>query len=198
MDNPEKYGYIPDPGERIIRVIHRHPVTLIPSFIVAGVMGLLGLSLFYFGGRYGSFVAYGPMIPIILGLILILMSGLTVLITLYVYHRNALIFTSIHLIQSEQIGLFNHRLSQVNFSRVQDVSGNKVGFWQSMFNFGDVEVQSAGEQEKFIFRNVAGPLEVADDALQTRDLDMHDAAIHDENASEPTISKSVQPSEEEE
>ena len=177
MDDATKYGFIPDPGERILRVIRRNPITLVPAFIISVIMIILALGLVYIAARYPNAVPHAGQLAGLLAMLLSIFGVAGILVTVFVYRRNALIFTNIHLIQSEQIGLFNHRVSQINFERVQDVSGRKVGIWQSLFNFGDVEVQSAGEQEKFIFHGASNPSEVADDALQTRDTCIHDLAM---------------------
>jgi uncharacterized membrane protein YdbT with pleckstrin-like domain len=79
------------------------------------------------------------------------------------------VFTNLHLIEVEQVGLFGNTVSQVSFSRVQDVTGNKAGFFPTIFNYGDVEIQSAGEQEKFVFHYASHPDQVADDALKWHD-----------------------------
>jgi hypothetical protein len=49
-----------------------------------------------------------------------------------------------------------------------------------MFNFGDVQVQSAGEQEKFIFHFAPRPEELADEALQIHEQCVRDAGVTDE------------------
>jgi len=47
-----------------------------------------------------------------------------------------------------------------------------VGIVQTLFNFGDVQVQSAGEQEKFIFKNAPNPELLADEVLQIHEESM--------------------------
>jgi hypothetical protein len=37
---------------------------------------------------------------------------------------------------------------------------------QTLFNYGSVEIQSAGEQEKFIFSYAPDPQDIADDVLE--------------------------------
>jgi hypothetical protein len=46
------------------------------------------------------------------------------------------------------------------------VTGVKQGILETIFNYGDVEIQSAGEQEKFIFHNAHDPQDIADDVLE--------------------------------
>jgi uncharacterized membrane protein YdbT with pleckstrin-like domain len=98
------------------------------------------------------------------------LAALVLIISWFVYRHNVLIFTNVHLIYVEQIGIFGRRVSQLNFRNVEDVTGNKAGILHTIFNYGDVTVQSAGEQEKFIFTNCPNPELVADDALQQHEI----------------------------
>lgn len=106
-----------------------------------------------------------------------LLAVTILLVSYYVYRHNVLIFTNVHLIYVHQVGLFGRRISQLNFRNVEDVSGHKKGILQTLFNYGDVMIQSAGEVEKFIFEKAPNPSEVADDALLRHEICLrHDAA----------------------
>jgi uncharacterized membrane protein YdbT with pleckstrin-like domain len=160
------YGFNLDEGEEITRVIKRHPLTLLPSWLTAAALTLASALLSYVHGRYPeSFPIPGNMV-LALAVLMVMLAIVFVWVGLVNYRGNALIFTNIHLIQSEQHGLFSHRVSQVHFTRIQDVTGHKRGIIQAIFNFGDVEIQSAGEKTRFVFTGAPDPQEIADDALQ--------------------------------
>jgi hypothetical protein len=108
--------------------------------------------------------------------VLVVLAAIIFLVGLYVYNHNYLVFTNLHYVQVEQVGLFGHRLSQLSFLKVEDVTGKKNGVLATLLNFGEVTVQSAGEQEKFIFRNAPNPAAIADAALQTHERSMREAA----------------------
>ncbi|MEK7203085.1 MAG: PH domain-containing protein, partial [Patescibacteria group bacterium] len=43
---------------------------------------------------------------------------------------------------------------------VQDITSEMKGIFGTFFNFGDVYIQTAGEKERFIFRQIPNPNEV--------------------------------------
>jgi membrane protein YdbS with pleckstrin-like domain len=165
-ETPTPYGFDLDPGEEITRIIHRHVLTLFPAFL--GIVGLVitAVLLAFAEGRFPDTIPFPRVMVFALIIIFLVLAALIFLISIFVYERNVLIFTNVHLIQAEQYGLFNHRVSQISFVRVQDVTGSRNGFFQTIFNFGNVEIQSAGEEEKFIFRGAPNPQDIADDVLE--------------------------------
>jgi uncharacterized membrane protein YdbT with pleckstrin-like domain len=181
METPTPYGFDLDPGEEITRVIHRHPVTLLPS-----ILGSLGLAitaglLAYAQGRFPQTIPFPPLMVLLLIVILIVLAGAVFLIGLVVFNRNVLVFTNVHLVQAVQHGLFGRRISQVHFARIQDVTGIKRGIFQTIFNYGTVEIQSAGEKTRFVFYGAPDPQDLADDALEIHEtmllaLGQHESA----------------------
>jgi membrane protein YdbS with pleckstrin-like domain len=178
---PTPFGFNLDPGEKITRIIHRSIFDFLPSLLISIVIFLAALALIYAEARFGNTFPCPPMMVFALVLLLLALSIAFFLIGFHIYRSNVLIFTTEHLIQVEVNSLFSHRVSQIAFSRVQDVSGTKIGVLQTLFNFGNVEIQSAGEEEKFIFRNAPDPQEIADEALE-----IHEAFIRRTHQSEPS------------
>lgn len=160
------YGFTLDPGETVTRVIHRHPLDFLPSIIMSGTLALAAAALAYVAARFPENIPFPPVIVLALVTILTIISGLIFLIGYIIFRGNILVFTNIHLVQVERLALFQRRVSQLSFLRVEDVTGRKTGILQTIFDYGNVEVQSAGEQEKFIFRNAPHPELLADEALQ--------------------------------
>jgi membrane protein YdbS with pleckstrin-like domain len=165
-ETPTPYGFDLDPGEEITRVIHRHPLTLVPTILGTLALVFVAGALSYAEGRYPNTIPFPPLMVTVLVLIILVIAGLVFLVGLIVFQRNVLIFTSVHLVMAEQHGLFGHRVSQVHFTRIQDVTGVKRGFIQTIFNFGLVEIQSAGEKTRFDFYGAPDPQELADEALE--------------------------------
>jgi uncharacterized membrane protein YdbT with pleckstrin-like domain len=162
-------GYHLDPSEHIIRVVHRHWFDLMPvlvsSFFLVASLPVIAIS-------YARASKDVPISVDFVGLIMVVILILAVsilMLGIFVYRQNYLVLTNMHLIQVEQIGIFNRRVSQLSLARLQDVSGKRVGIMATLFDFGNMEVQSAGEHEKFIFRNAPSPNELADDCLQAHE-----------------------------
>jgi membrane protein YdbS with pleckstrin-like domain len=179
-ETPTQYGFDLDPGEQITRIIHRSIFDFLPSLIISLVLFFAALALVYGEARFGNNFAFPPLLAFALVVLLLALAAAFFLIGFYVFRHNVLIFTTEHLVQVVVNSLFSHRVSQVAFTRIQDVSGTKTGILQTVFNYGDVIIQSAGEQEKFIFLNAPNPQEIADEALE-----IHEEALRSQHLPEP-------------
>jgi len=51
-------------------------------------------------------------------------------------------------------------VSELRFSKIQDITTEVTGFLPTVINFGDVKVQTAGEVSEFLFRTVSDPYSV--------------------------------------
>lgn len=69
----------------------------------------------------------------------------------YIYRQSKLIISNKNLTQIIQSGLFSRKVSELSMSNVEDVTANQRGFFASIFNYGDLVVETAGEQANFKF-----------------------------------------------
>jgi hypothetical protein len=167
------YGVILQPGEKITKVIHRSLISLLPTTGLAIFLAIVGIGFAYFELIDPASIPFGPrtifsLISVLLGLAVIIFP-----IGLFSYEHNVLIFTNLHLIEVEQTGLFGRVVSQVSFNREQDITGRRTGVFSTIFDYGDVEVQSAGEERNFIFHYAPNPEAVAAEAIATNEASMN-------------------------
>ncbi|MBI3305475.1 PH domain-containing protein [Candidatus Parcubacteria bacterium] len=73
------------------------------------------------------------------------------------YYLDVWIVTSERVIAIEQKGLFRREIAEFNILKVQDVSTHINGLVPTLFDFGELQVQTAGEEEKFCFKQVPNP-----------------------------------------
>jgi len=73
------------------------------------------------------------------------------------YYLDTWIVTNERIINIVQKSLFHRVASELHLGSIQDVTSETKGFLQSLLNFGDVHIQTAGEQKRFEFDNVANP-----------------------------------------
>lgn len=153
-----------DHDEEILYVIHRHWFNIFIQFIPF----ILGLLLVV-----GTFIGFGLLYPELLGNIdrtLFLFIENTLLVFLWFfafliwidYYLDVWIITNKRIVNIEQKGLFVRSMSEIFLFRVQDTTSEVRGFFPSMLNYGDVFVQSAGEQERFLFHKVPDPYAIKD------------------------------------
>lgn len=76
------------------------------------------------------------------------------------YMLDIWIITDHRVIDSEQHGFFNRSVAELNFSKVQDISVRIEGIIPTFLNYGDLEIQTAGTEQKFHFKQISDPEEV--------------------------------------
>ena len=86
---------------------------------------------------------------------------------LMLYLLDVWIITNHRVIDSRQKGFFNRTVSEMKIFKVQDISVEMVGFFATFFNFGNLEIQTAGTEEKFIFEQVPNPAAVKNVIMRT-------------------------------
>lgn len=67
------------------------------------------------------------------------------------------IVTSERVIDIDQQGLFKRNIAELDTQMVQDVTSDKRGVLQTIFDFGNVIIQTAGERPNFEFKGVPHP-----------------------------------------
>jgi hypothetical protein len=77
------------------------------------------------------------------------------------YYLDIYIVTNLRIIDVRQDGFFRRQISELHLHQIQDVNASVNNFWGTFFHFGDVEIQTAGERENFIFRSIPHPYRVA-------------------------------------
>ncbi|MDQ5961473.1 MAG: hypothetical protein QG581_394 [Patescibacteria group bacterium] len=147
------------PEESVLRVSHRHWFDIFVHFFsILGLMGGLFLSFIALPFLFPELLSsdYGKFFLFIENTILLLGWIYAFLIWIDVWF-DTWIITSDRIINIEQHGLFSREVSELKLARVQDVSVEVHGFFQTFLNYGDVHIQTAGEEDRFQFRSVPDP-----------------------------------------
>ena len=74
---------------------------------------------------------------------------------------NITLITNLGVVDIDYSGLLYHDVAFTNFNLVEDVNYTKVGFFRSLFNYGDVFVQTAGGRENLEALGVPNPARAA-------------------------------------
>jgi uncharacterized membrane protein YdbT with pleckstrin-like domain len=152
-------------GEKVVMLVRRHPFYIAMKFIFTFLLAI-----------FPAFVAsaYAPIL-IVLGIgdltLFLLTVWVLVLWMIFFYHftmytLDVWIVTDRRIIDSTQHGFFNRTVSELHASRVQDVSVQVNGLIQTLFHFGDIQVQTAGTEEKFRFIQVPHPEEIKNEIMK--------------------------------
>lgn len=181
-------GSLPD--EKILQVYRRHPLTLIGLFLSIAILFFLPIGAWIFFQQTQVNLAQNPNagILIILGGSLFFLFGLLFLYQQFLdYWLDLWILTTRRIINIEQTGLFSRVRSEVRLYRVQDVTSEIHGLVRSLFDFGMVYIQTAGEQHRFTFEDIARPKFAAKEIMMQAEKDQR---VHEQEITTPeTINK---------
>jgi len=72
------------------------------------------------------------------------------------------IVTNERVVDIDQNGLFKRNIAELDTQMVQDVTSQKQGILQTVFDFGDVIIQTAGERPNFEFNGIHHPDQVVE------------------------------------
>lgn len=150
------------PGEKVICEIRRHPIGLIGVYIGAGLLGLLALVVAVAAPYVLVDVSQQIRLGVVLGAALMIAAVLLyAYIATIIYKANRWIVTSDSITQITQISLFNKHTSQLSLANLEDVTVEQDGVLQSMFGFGSLRAETAGERSRFTFIFCPNPNEYA-------------------------------------
>lgn len=73
------------------------------------------------------------------------------------YYLNIQIITNLRIVDIDQEGLFSHVISELHIDKIEDVTSSVNGIFGTIFDYGNVYVQTAAAVDKFEFTNVPQP-----------------------------------------
>lgn len=159
------------PDEKVICEIKRHPVGMFSQYVMTGfVLVLLAAAAVFLP----QVVPQGSQSQVrefaMLGwLFLAILCAFGLYISSTIYYKNRWIVTSDSITQVNQSGLFSAQMSQLSMANLQDVTVVQDGVLCTMFNFGILRAETAGERSKFIFMYCPNPKYYAQQILLTRE-----------------------------
>jgi hypothetical protein len=151
-------------GETIIKVLHRHWFDIASHLFMAAFFAiLLAFGFFLLPALFpAAFTGENGLIALLIENTFLLLLFIFVFLVWIDVWFDVWIITNERIINIEQKGLFVRHISEVSFSKVQDVTSETNGLIQSVLDFGEVYVQSASEIPRFLFRSIPDPVAVKD------------------------------------
>lgn len=146
------------PEEEILLILRQHWLTNLLWLAIALILFWAPVVLRYFPLLVSFPPRYQMMFVIIWYLILLMFIFEKFLSWFF----NLCIITDERMIDVDFISLTTRRIADADLDRIQDVTFTNTGVIGTIFNFGNVFVQTAGETPEFVFENVPNPGKVAD------------------------------------
>lgn len=152
-------------GEQIIKVVHRHWFVLLGDLcilLVAVTLPMIFLFILHllpidrllaFGGsafNAGSFFLFT-------WLLIVWMFGWNLWTS---YYLDVLVITDKRIFNITQNGFFHRVSGSFRIDRIQNVTVDQEGIFQTLLDFGTIELETAGENDKFTAKYITHPIAI--------------------------------------
>jgi hypothetical protein len=158
-------------NEKIYLVIRQHWFVLFVRFFFLSVMaGLLTFVWIWSEKTLGSGL---PDLAILILDLLYFSAMLALLLGAFLvgvfYYLHLQIITDMRMVDVDQISLFRRNVSEIFIENVEEPTSRAHGFLATVFDYGDVTVQTSGAQIEFVFERVPYP-----EAIKKLILDLYE------------------------
>jgi uncharacterized membrane protein YdbT with pleckstrin-like domain len=144
------------PDEEVILVLRAHPITQI-GWIINGFVFLI--ILLVINPFIAPFLNPGQSIYLNIFLLVMILNYLYFNFLNYFFHVG--IITNQRIVDIDFHGVAYKEFTTTRLDRVEDITSKSGGFIASIFNFGDIFIQTAGSEANIEFHKVANPQVVA-------------------------------------
>lgn len=155
-------------NEKILRVYRRHWFVIFVKFFSFGISMLL-ISIIEFFIFLKTQDYEFRIFSLFLYTLFMLILLVSLCITFIDYWLDTWIVTTERIIDIEQKGLFVRDFSEFKISKIQNLNIQVTGFLPTLLNFGDLKIETASENETFIFRQIPNPYKAKAEILKTYD-----------------------------
>ncbi len=149
-------------NEKIYLVIREHPVLFYLRLSIAGFLFLVGILAHMYIPNLVS-TALSESALLVLSLLfytyyLVILLGL--LLVVKFYYLSLQIITDMRMVDVDQSGIFKRKVTEIQIENVEEVTSSAHGLLPTVFNFGNVLVQTSSAQNEFEFENVSHPEQI--------------------------------------
>ncbi len=150
--------------------IKQHPFSVI-IYIILAILGSIvsfGFIFILLPSTLPDLSDNSKSLIMALGIVAVAIIVSMLFVAVYIYTQTKLIVSNEHIEQIIQHGLFSRTTSRLSMANVEDVSAKQIGIFATIFNFGTLIVETAGEQQNFSFYYCPNPNHYAGEILNAR------------------------------
>src|SRR3990167_4986765 len=146
--------------EEIVLLIRRDLITNLPWIFAASALDLLPLIISRFSFLFTPFFNISaPTLTIIFFFYYLIIAGF-VLVEFSLWYFTVGLVTNKRIIDFDLTGILTKHVSETRLNLIEDVSYIQVGSVRTLFNYGDVHMQTAGTLTNFEFDRAPEPARV--------------------------------------
>jgi len=159
-----------DDGEQIVLILRVHPIMLVKHFLEVIFILAIGLIIWFYSEQIFSGFEYQKM----LASVLLIASGM--LAVTVAFDSFIKWFYSVSIITTQRITrvtfdrISAHAVAETQLERVEDIRSDAPGFWSTFFDYGNIYIQTAGEEPEFLLKAIPRVRDVHDTIFDLLEL----------------------------
>lgn len=148
-------------NEQILLLLRRHFITNVPWITATLLLIILPVIFPFFLHNFPFPLPSQHTLLLLLASYYLFIFGF-ILINFTLWYFQAGLVTNIRVIDVDLSGILYRQISETGIHHIEDVSYKQAGFIRSLFNYGNVLVQTAGAEENIEYDRVPRPSKVAE------------------------------------
>lgn len=151
-------------GEEVVVHLRRHWFIFFRMFLLFIFLCLIPIGIYFLLNFSWPNVFSGDIahpLLVIAGSIYYLMIMLFAFTFWTTTYLDVWTITTERIINREQNALFNRVVSELELYNIQDITAEQKGILPTIFHYGNVYIQSAGEVNRFSFEQIPNPYQIA-------------------------------------
>lgn len=162
-------------GESVILLTRRHWLFLWSKLLVEFLWAVAPVAVVLFVVvKFSSLGSMSGKVALVVIALFLAYWAVRAYFTWYSYVHDLWVVTNQRVIDSVQPNWFRSHLASADLVDIEDIAVDRSGILQTMFNFGEVQCQTAGERLNFVLAGIPKPqamlstIDSARDAARTR------------------------------
>ncbi len=159
--NPENVSFEnQEEDEEIVLLVRRDLITNVPWIAAAIALAIIPPLIFIFQDLFTPFFQISGITQLIAIIFYYLIVAGFVLVEFTLWYFNIGIVTNKRIIDLDVSGVLFKHVSETKLNLIEDVSYSQIGAIRSVFNYGDVTMQTAGTLSNFEFDRAPEPARI--------------------------------------
>ena len=150
-------------NEKILLILRRHWFIFLKFLVIYFLIGLIPVGLYFANKSLGISMfscEVSRAIKVLIISAFYLFWWLLAFRQFMDYWLDVWIVTDQRVVNVNQKGLFFRTISELKLFRIQDVTADVRGLLPTFLHYGNVHIQTAGSQKRFIFEEIPHPYQV--------------------------------------
>lgn len=148
-------------SETVLTLCRRHWLFLYPRLLVLALVAIVPVVALWVALRAADATdSVGRNVGLVISAIWLLYWGVRTLLFKYRYDNDIWVVTNQRVIDSVRTNPFSLRMSTADLVDVVDTSVNRSGVFRTLFDYGDIECETAGDRHDFSLSAIPHPREV--------------------------------------